>query len=402
MTRADQKTVAHLIEFLAARGHDVDLYALAGDEPVTEAASTWLSDRCRVLSITWKSRARSILDSAIAACRAEPLQVGYFWSRQQARALARGIESRNYDVIYVYYIRSAIVFQQALRLAGRESFRGVSFLGMQLSQALNTRRIVEEIDRPVDRAIYGIESRHLRRFEARIWNEFDRVVLIGANDLDELRRVCREAGQREPDNVFLCAHGVDIGEFKPDSGDGATGPTLIFSGVMRTNTNVNAITWFARQVWPKIKMQEPEAQLYIVGRQPTAAVRELGELPGITVTGEVPSMADYIRRASVCINPMRVGAGMQNKLLEFLAMGKATVATTVANEGIRATPGCDLLIADTPEQFSDSVLALLRDPSSRRELGRNARAFVEKQWSWEAQFLLLEAEFQRAVEKVRS
>ena len=307
-----------------------------------------------------------------------PLQIGYFWSKQQARALAEGLIRQDYDLVYVYYIRSARVFQEALRLAGESSFTGACFLGMQLSQALNTRRMVERMGRRRDRAIYAIESRHLRQFEAKIWRSFDRVILIGVKDMEELRQVCRETEQREPDNVFLCAHGVDIEEFSPDSGENEDGMTLVFAGVMRTNTNVDAITWFVRNVWPKVKNDEPTARLYIVGRQPLAEVRALGNLSGITVTGEVSSTAEYIRKASVCINPMQVGAGMQNKLLEFLAMGKATVATTLANEGIGARPDIELLIADTSEQFAERVLTLLRDPARRTEVGAKRKGVCRR------------------------
>ena len=403
MTRADQMTVAHLIEFLATRGHEIDLYTLAGYEPATQHAYQWLSERCRILSITRKSKARSIVDALFAALRADPLQIGYFWSKQQARKLAEGIQSRNYDVIYVYYIRSARVFWEALRLAGHGTFKGISILGMQLSQALNTRRMVERMHRRSDRAIYGIESRHLRHFEAQVWAQFDRIVLIGEKDLQELRQVCRETGQPEPDNVFLCAHGVDVQEFQPDPSEIENDSNiLVFSGVMRTNTNVHAISWFAREVWPRIKESVPQAQLYVVGRQPSAAVRVLGELPGVTVTGEVASTAEYIRKAAVCINPMQVGAGMQNKLLEYLAMGKATVATSLANEGIGAVPERDILIADTSDKFTEKILDLLADPKIRRTLGQNARKFVQDKWSWEAQFLRLEKEFHRLVDNSRS
>jgi glycosyltransferase involved in cell wall biosynthesis len=401
MTRADQKTVAHLIEFLAARGHEIDLFTVAGEEQVTDAARKWLAERCRLVSITRKSKAQSIIDAALAAIRLRPMQIGYFWSRRQAQALADEMKRRDYDLVYVYYIRSAPVFQKALERVGEDQFNGVSFLGMQLSQALNTRLMVERMRRMVDRAIYSVESQHLRRFEAGVWKLFHRVVLIGKRDLEELCQVCRENGQDEPDNVFLCAHGVDVEEFKPDWQEQEDGKTLVFAGVMRTNTNIHAISWFAHSVWPLVREQEPEAQLYIVGRQPSADVRLLGDLPGITVTGEVASTADYIRMASVCINPMQVGAGMQNKLLEYLAMGKATVATTLANEGIGAQAERDLLIADTPEHFAQRILKLLGDGESRAELGRNAREFVERQWTWEAQFLLLEAEFNRTLDTLR-
>jgi glycosyltransferase involved in cell wall biosynthesis len=399
MTRADQKTVAHLIEFLAARGHEIDLYTLAGEEPVTEGAHRWLSARCHQVSIAQKSKWRSILDGVLAALRGRPLQVGYFWSKQQAKALAHGLESCSYDLVYVYYIRSALVFQKALEMSRGTPFRGASFLGMQLSQALNTRRMIEKMRRVIDRIIYSVESRQLRHFEAQVWKLFHRVVLIGEKDQEELRQVCKEIGREEPDNVFLCAHGVDIEEFKPSWGAADDGKILVFAGVMRTNTNIHAISWFVREAWPLIREREPAATLYIVGRQPSSDVRKLGDLPGITVTGEVESTADYIRKASVCINPMQVGAGMQNKLLEYLAMGKATVATSLANEGIGACPGRELLIADTPQEFAQGILDLLGSGAIRAEIGRSARAFIERNWSWEAQFLLLEAEYQRAVDQ---
>jgi len=395
MTRADQMTVAHLIEYMSARGHEIDLYILSGHEPIEVDASRWLSSRCRVVSITHKSRLRSLLDAGLAAVRGAPLQIGYFWSKRQAKALAEGFSTRNYDIAYVYYIRSAQIFIEALRLAERGSFRGASVLGMQLSQALNTRRMVERMHRRSDRLIYGIESSHLRRFEANIWQHFDRVVLIGKKDQDELSQVSREIGHPEPSNVFLCAHGVDIDEFRPDNSEINKEATLVFSGVMRTNTNVHAITWFAKHVWPRVKTAFPDAQLDVVGRQPSADVRALAQLPGITVTGEVASTADYIRKATVCINPMQVGAGMQNKLLEYLAMGKATVATALANEGIGAVSGRDLMIADTAEQFAEKTIELLGNEARRSELGRNARTFVQNSWSWEAQFRLLEDEFIR-------
>ena len=401
MTRADQKTVAHLIEFLAARGHQIDLFSLAGEEPLTEVAQSWLTNRCQQVSIEWKSKTKSILNSACAALRGLPLQIGYFWSKKQAQVLAANFRRRNYDLVYVYYIRSALVYKKALELAGTSSFHGVSFLGMQLSQSLNTRRIVENLQRRIDRVIYSIESKHVRRFEARVCKLFDRVVLVGPKDLEELQAVCRESRQPEPRNVFLCAHGVDLDEFDSDWSQSDDGKTLMFSGVMRTNTNVHAITWFAQNVWPHIREAMPEVKLNIVGRQPSIEVRRLGELAGVTVVGEVASISEYIRKATVCINPMQVGAGMQNKLLEFMAMGKAVVATSLANEGIGARPEIDLIVADSPKEFATRTLALLADSAARVALGRNARAFVEQRWSWDAQFLLLEREFFRAVEELR-
>ena len=178
--------------------------------------------------------------------------------------------------------------------------------------------------------------------------------------------------------------------------------TLVFNGVLRTYTNVHAIVWFAENVWPLVRAGEARAKLLIVGRDPRPEVLALAALDGVTVTGEVPDPADYIARAAVCINPVQVGAGMQNKLIEFMAMRKAVVATTVANEGIRATPGDHLVIADDARSFANSVLALLADPARRDRLAEAARAYILKSWTWEAHFLTLEAAMLDALEDSES
>jgi len=115
------------------------------------------------------------------------------------------------------------------------------------------------------------------------------------------------------------------------------------------------------------------------------------------VTGEVPDPADYIARATVCINPMRAGAGMQNKLIEFLGSGKPVVATSVANEGIGGTAGEHLLIADAAEDFAAKVVHLLRHPEERARLGAAARAFILRSWTWEHHYYNLEADMLEAL-----
>ena len=111
-----------------------------------------------------------------------------------------------------------------------------------------------------------------------------------------------------------------------------------------------------------------------------------------------PDPGDYIARAAVCINLVQVGAGMQNKLIEFMAMRKAVVETTVANEGIRATLGDHLVIADEARSFADAVLALLADPARRDNLAEAARNYILGHWTWEANFLTLEAAMLKALE----
>ena len=147
-----------------------------------------------------------------------------------------------------------------------------------------------------------------------------------------------------------------------------------------------------------MRAEFPLARFVIVGRMPRREILALGERPGITVTGEVTDPAHYIERATVCVNPMQAGAGMQNKLLEYMSMGKAVVATSLANEGIQARPGSEILIADGADEFAAAVVSLLRDGKRREAIGRAARARAVREWSWEARFLDLESDMAQHVD----
>src|SRR5262249_11966195 len=151
--------------------------------------------------------------------------------------------------------------------------------------------------------------------------------------------------------------------------------------------------WFAAEVWPQVRQGRPDARLYLVGRDPPAPVKALDGRDGITVTGTVDDPADWMARAAVCVAPIPAAAGLQNKLLEYLAMAKAVVATAAANEGIGAVPGRDLHIADDPGPMAEAVLALLADPARAAALGAAGRAFITASWTWEAHFHHLEAAF---------
>ncbi len=390
MTRADQMTVAHLIAFLSARGHAVDLYALDTGETMTPEQQTWLAQHCRAVRLFPHRLAHSLKGLVSGLVRGLPLQVGWFLNSGQIAALGDGLAE--VDIGYCYYIRSA----EAMRDAASHK---PTVLAIQLSQSLNTRRMVAHYRNLRERLIYKIESRLVRGYEARIWRDFTRTILIGEQDVAEIRSICRARGWPEIDNVFYGPHGTDIGRFAPRPDIDTIPCSLVFNGVMRTYTNIHAITWFVAHVWPLIKQREPRATLAIVGRDPRAEVCALARHDGISVTGEVRDPADHIARAAVCIDPVQAGAGMQNKLIEFMAMQKPIVATTVANEGIGALPDDHLILADDPADMAAAVLDLFAEPDRAARMGAAARSFVQETWTWEAHFLRLEAEMFTALDE---
>ena len=150
---------------------------------------------------------------------------------------------------------------------------------------------------------------------------------------------------------------------------------------MDYQANVDGILWFCREVWPGLQAKVPGIQLYIVGANPVPDVRRLAG-PNVRVTGFVEDIREYYRLADVCIIPLRLARGVQNKLLEALAMGKPVVTTPKVLQGLQAGPGRDLLTADSPEAFEEQVLRLLEDRVLAGELGRSARTFVLEQCDW--------------------
>ena len=398
MRRADQLTVAHLIAFLSARGHIVDLYVIdtGGFKRMEPSELQWLRDRCRHVH-TYKHSLYSVLYGILGVIRGIPLQVCLFTNPIQMSQVREAAASKDYDIIYTYYFRSAEITRGLSATRNASGRRNITFLAMQLSQSLNTSRIAANAPNFALKLLYAMERRLVSRYEAKIWKEFDKTVLISEADVAAITNVCRLHGEKEISNYIFGAHGTDVKKFTPRTDIVERPAHLVFSGVMRTPTNVQAVQWFAQHVWSLVKAQIPEATWDIVGREPSPEVLALGDLPGVKVTGTVADPAVHIASAAVCINPMQAGGGMQNKLLEYLGSGKAVVATSVANEGIGASNFNHLLIADQPAQFAEQVLNLLNDEALRRRLGDSARKFVLDEWTWEHHFLKLEHNFYQAL-----
>jgi hypothetical protein len=215
----DSGQLSHLI-YNIHRGY---LYTLDTGEPSTPAPKAWLAERCHRLHLSPHGISHSLAGLDRCLLRGLPLQVGWFYNPRQVRAVRAALAEDELDIVYCCYIRSA----EAVRARNsghhprrpRGQSRPVSFWAMQLSQSLNTRRRMKNFRRLRDLAIFALESRLLRRYEAHIWADFHRTVLIGPRDLEEVKRVCREYRRPEIDNFFLNPHGVDRHRFAPRGQD---------------------------------------------------------------------------------------------------------------------------------------------------------------------------------------
>jgi glycosyltransferase involved in cell wall biosynthesis len=380
MMRGDQLTVSHLISYLAARGHDVDLITLDTGGDVNSEQVEWLENTCRrVIRIkhNFYDMALGLLKGVF---RLLPLQVGLFFNQKQMDIAINLDQKEKYDVIYTYYLRSA---------EAGSKFSGRNILAMQLSQYLNTLRIRDNTKSFFKKTIYSFETWLLGIYEGRVWRNFKNVAVIGKKDLCSIDALALKYHGEKIPNWFYSAHGTDISKFKPADKNKAVLNRIVFSGSMLYEPNIQAIGWFIYNCWDSVRSEIPEAELYIVGRDPTETIRNYSKIPGIHVTGTVADPWDYINTASVCINPMQSAGGMQNKLIEYMATKKPVVCTDISNEGIGA-PDDTVLIANSPQDFSQNVCKVLKEPESFSTMAHQARKYIESYWTWEYHFSKLE------------
>jgi sugar transferase (PEP-CTERM/EpsH1 system associated) len=188
-------------------------------------------------------------------------------------------------------------------------------------------------------------------------------------------------------------NGVDTDYFSPERSYASPYPAgeraVVFTGAMDYWPNIDAVQWFASEVFPQLRAKFADARFYIVGARPASAVQALAQLPGVVVTGTVPDVRPYIAHAQVAVAPLRIARGIQNKVLEAMAMATPVVVSPQALEGIEAIPGTDLLLAADAAGFVAIVSALLTEADGA--IGRVARAKVEQLYSWPSNLARIEA-----------
>jgi glycosyltransferase involved in cell wall biosynthesis len=176
--------------------------------------------------------------------------------------------------------------------------------------------------------------------------------------------------------------GVDTTYFAPKP-EAAVHSDLLFCGSMDWLPNVDAVTYFVSEILPLIRAAMPSATFTIAGKSPdTSLLRAIAGVPGITLTGTVEDIRPYVCGARLSVVPLRIGGGTRLKIYESMAAGTPVISTTIGAEGLHYTHGKNLMIADTPREFADACIHLLKFEDRRKSLAREARAYVERELSW--------------------
>ncbi|MGH8280184.1 MAG: TIGR03087 family PEP-CTERM/XrtA system glycosyltransferase [Gammaproteobacteria bacterium] len=368
-TKGDKIRSYHVLRRLAEH-YNVYLGAFvddAADWQYVSAVKALCADTC----IRPLTRSRMRLRALGSLARGEALTVGVYRDRVMRRWVERVIAERKLDLALGYS-------------------SGIAPFLMRHSQV---RRVMDFVDVDSDKwrqyaemrhgwagVIYRREARRLAPFERAIAAEFDASLLVSEAEA----RLFRSRAPESASKVQGISNGVDAEYWDPgrvypnpyQTGERA----IVLAGAMDYRANVHAAQWFAREIWPRTYVGQQAARFYIVGSNPTAAVRALGRLPGIVVTGRVKDVRPYIAHAHAVATPLRIARGIQNKVLEALAMEKVLLATPEAFEGIEDFKGRVGCISASPEVMTAEALRALNLPQPVRVPA--ARTQVLSRYAW--------------------
>ena len=244
---------------------------------------------------------------------------------------------------------------------------------------------------------YGREGRLLADYERRLAQESRVSIFVSGDEANLFRKNSAAAGVSA--NIVGIPNGVETDKFDPSkyTVEHTGNRRILFTGAMDYAPNIEAVVWFVEEIFPRIVNDNENVEFFVAGRPVAPAVAALGAVDSVTIVGGVNDMAAEISHADIVVAPLLTARGIQNKVLEGMAMAKPVVCTQAANEGINAPHKKSILVADTAQEFADAVTSILKDQNSAKRLGLAARSFVADNNSWEAAFSLLDDEINKAL-----
>jgi len=370
---------------LARRGHAVTLAAPWETAEDLENQRRLSEEGIKILTarLTRSNVARNLLG---AAARDGPLQAAYSWSEDLFRQIAQALAvAPSPDAIHLEHLRSACYGMALASLPSAGTgippvvWDSVDCISLLFERTLRFNRSA------LRRVIALLELPRTRRWEGRLVRRFSRVLATSQEDADALERLTRPGGTGPSPSVTVIPNGVDLDFFAP--GEAAReAEEILLTGKMSYHANVAAAVQLVRVIMPLVWASHPKVRVVLAGKSPTREVRDLERIrPGfVTVTGTVPDLRPYLRRATAAVTPLVYGVGVQNKVLEAMACATPVIATPQAASPFTVASGQEIMIAETPEAFSAAILKVLGDEPLRRRLGHNGRRYVEQHHDWGA------------------
>ncbi|HOF40794.1 MAG TPA: glycosyltransferase [Candidatus Hydrogenedentes bacterium] len=365
----DKVTVYSHIRLLSPLVDSIHVLSLIEDPAEVQCAREFEAEFPNLTVHTVRlSRNRSRLNAALGlAASSLPLQVHYYRSSVYARRASELAREIAFDACYVHLVRMA-PYARNLPIP-------VKVLCMTDCLTLRYERSAPYAT-GMGRHIERIERKRITPFELQCTEEFNASIVVTEID----RRRLRELGAQGP--LALVPFGVDLSRFTLDTAEARDPDCVAFLGNLHSAPNRDAVRYFVEQIWPRIRQHKPGARFQIIGINAPDWVRRLHGNSGVEVAGAVDDVRPYLRRAACTVCPMRIGAGIQTKNLESLALKTPVVSTRIGFEGLDAPEGHGVVVADSPQEFAEHVLGFLSDAAERERQGEAGRKIIENQYDW--------------------
>ena len=366
--RGDRIRNYNILKHLAARSN-VSLACFA-DEEVTDETQTELNRLCQNVEIIPVDRFMRWGRAAASFGRGATLSQGLFESNKLAETIRDWQNQNSFD--------AALVSSSALaQYLESSEFKSVpAFVDLIDVDSQKWLDYSESSSWPKSR-IYRTEGQRLRRYEAELGDWTNGLAVVSEQEA-MIYRSFRPDGP-----IRAIPNGVDIDYFTPTEQDAKKQSGCVFVGALDYLPNVQGITWFCEEIWPAIHEQLPDQTIQLVGREPVAEVQKLDRIAGVKVVGTVDDVRPYMANASVAVVPLQIARGVQNKVLEAMAMSKAIVASPQSLVGLNVEDGVHAIAAETKEQWVNGVVDLTLDTSMRADLGLAALSHVTAYYRWD-------------------
>ncbi len=387
---AGPKVRAYYVLRHLARNYDVTLVSFVRDSDTPESIAHLEQFTTSVLTVKMtRSKVREVKALAKSALTGIPLLITRDEVAEMQQLLADHLKDNTYDVVHADQIWMAPYAQFVEQQQEGQNQPIQTVIDKHNAVFLVPQRMADASSNPAVKLLFKREERLMRRYEAKICTDFDKVVALTPDDCDSMLSLYSNgnAPARFP-TIPIC---IDSNDSIPVSGV-EDAKNVFFIGGMHWPPNADGVRWFVDTAWSQVHRQFPAAQFDAIGKNPPAAIH----VAGVAAPGFVIDPEAYWQRARVFVVPLRAGGGMRVKILTAWAKGVPIVSTTIGAEGINYTDGKDILIADTPEAFVAAISKILMDDELATSLAREGRKTVSEQYDWNVIYPQWDAVYEHA------
>ncbi len=363
-----------------SKNNDVYLCALNDDKSVDEdKAKSILTEYCKSVDFIQLSKFRMLINVGLAFCKGMPIQCGYFYNRKVHGQIKEIINTIKPDVSFGQLVRVSpyLIDETCVKVI---DYQDVLSIGMK-------RRMV--LAKWFFRPIFKMEYKRLRRYERFVFDKFDVKTIISDSD----RQLIDHPQRNE---ILIVPNGVDFEHFKQIQTEKKY--DIVFTGNMAYPPNVNAVMYLSQEIMHFVWSKIPNAKLCIAGATPVTSVKAVAN-DNIEVTGWVDDMRDVYAKSKIFIAPMRIGTGLQNKLLEAMAMQLPCITTPLANNALLANDKSEILVGSSAKELADAIVLLLSDEIFAKKMAEKGNMFVHDKYDWSASTQKMEDAMRKCLNK---